>query len=337
MPGTTNLACPYCAHKREIIHPTTIVATWRYREASTRATRAIAPRGRRVGCSGCGAVLEVTGAAVECPFCRAPVVLESASGANACPDGIIPFFIDELRAARIFGDWIKGRWFAPADISVAARQPRMCGVYVPHYAYDCLATASYHGQRGEHYHVTQAYRDSSGAIRQRQVRKTRWLPRGGRVSHEFRNVLVCGSASLPAKHVGQLEPWPLELAAPYAADYLAGFTAQNPTVELEQGFAIAKGLMEPVLKRKIIRDIGGDEQRITSYEVTHERTCFKLLLLPLWIASYRHRGRTYMFIINGKTGAGTGDRPWSAGKITLSTLALAALVALIAAVISIAG
>ena len=44
----------------------------------------------------------------------------------------------------------------------------------------------------------------------------------------------------------------------------------------------------------------------------------KHVLLPVWIAAYRHKGETYRVVINGQTGELRGDRPfrrrtWSEG------------------------
>lgn len=42
---------------------------------------------------------------------------------------------------------------------------------------------------------------------------------------------------------------------------------------------------------------------------------FKHILLPVWLAAYKYRGKTYRFVVNGQTGRVQGERPWSAWKI----------------------
>jgi hypothetical protein len=50
---------------------------------------------------------------------------------------------------------------------------------------------------------------------------------------------------------------------------------------------------------------------------------FKHILLPIWLAAYKYRGKTYRFVVNGRTGKVQGERPWSAWKIALALIALA--------------
>ena len=51
--------------------------------------------------------------------------------------------------------------------------------------------------------------------------------------------------------------------------------------------------------------------------------------MPIWIAAYKYRGKSFRFVVNGQTGAVSGERPWSAWKIALAVIA-AMIVAAIA-------
>lgn len=55
---------------------------------------------------------------------------------------------------------------------------------------------------------------------------------------------------------------------------------------------------------------------------------FKHLLLPIWMAAYRYRGKSYRFIVNGQTGRVQGERPWSWPKIAGALLAGLVILAL---------
>jgi hypothetical protein len=78
------------------------------------------------------------------------------------------------------------------------------------------------------------------------------------------------------------------------------------------------------------RDIGGDQQRIGQVETQVGQLTFKHILLPVWLAAYRYRGRSFRFVINARTGEVEGERPYSAVKIGF-VIALALLVALLLA------
>ena len=53
------------------------------------------------------------------------------------------------------------------------------------------------------------------------------------------------------------------------------------------------------------------------------------ILLPVWLAAYKYRGKTYRFVVNGRTGRVQGERPYSAWKIAFAVL-IGLILALIA-------
>ena len=145
-------------------------------------------------------------------------------------------------------------------------------------------------------------------------------PASGTVHNSFDDVLIVASDSLPRKYMVKLEPWDLEAVAPFTDAYLSGFRTESYTVDLEQGFELATGRMEPVINQTIRRDIGGDEQRILSKDTQYFDVTFKHLLLPVWISAYRYQDKVYRFMVNARTGQVSGERPWSWVKITLAVL-----------------
>ena len=88
--------------------------------------------------------------------------------------------------------------------------------------------------------------------------------------------------------------------------------------------------MEPTIHRLICRDIGGDHQRVDSQRTRYSAVTFKPLLLPVWVAAYRYREKTYQIVVNGRTGRVAGDRPWSGWKIAGQVALLVAVFAVIA-------
>jgi hypothetical protein len=50
-------------------------------------------------------------------------------------------------------------------------------------------------------------------------------------------------------------------------------------------------------------------------------TTFKHILLPVWLAAYKYRGKSYRFVVNGRTGRVQGERPYSAIKIAFAVIA----------------
>ncbi|MFW6337146.1 MAG: primosomal protein N' (replication factor Y) - superfamily II helicase, partial [Phycisphaeraceae bacterium] len=287
-----------------------------------------------VHCDGCGADVEPPAdtSAFDCPFCGAAISTRGQSKRLIKPRSLLPFQVPADKARELYRDWIKKLWFAPNKLKKYARAPgKLQGIYVPYWTYDTKTTTSYTGRRGEHYYVTRTVRDSKGNTRTRRVRKTRWYPASGVVFNDFDDILVLAAHSLPTDKVEKLEPWDLGNLAPYDPQYTAGFRVQRYQVDLPEGFENAKQQVQSDIDRDIRRDIGGDVQRIHSKNTRYDDVRFKHILLPVWISSYRFKGKVYRFVVNGRTGEVQGERPWSAWKIALAVLAAAlAVIAFVA-------
>jgi hypothetical protein len=83
--------------------------------------------------------------------------------------------------------------------------------------------------------------------------------------------------------------------------------------------------MDAVIAQDVRMAIGGSQQRIERLDTRISGVTFKHILLPVWVAAYRYRNKAWRVVINGRTGAVRGERPYSVWKIALAVL-LAALV-----------
>ena len=273
-------------------------------------------------CPNCAAQVEFEPGkhATECPFCATPVVVDTGTNRHIKPRAVLPFALTEETARDAMKDWLGRLWFAPNGLQEYARKGRrMSGIYVPYWTYDANTRSSYSGQRGTVYYVTQTV-TRNGKRETRQVPKVRWRPASGRVARFFDDVLVLASKSLPKKYTDALEPWDLSALEPYAPEYLAGFRAEAYAVSLEEGFGEARVYMDRVIERDVKFDIGGDRQRIHNIDTQLSDLTFKHILLPVWLAAYKYRGKTYRFVVNGRTGRVQGERPYSAIKITIAVI-----------------
>jgi hypothetical protein len=335
-PGADAMACPYCGHQQSIgdDREQAPIVEYDLQAALAQARRqpvtTMAAGAHELQCNGCGATQVLVHQADHCAFCGSPMVVAvEQAHVDIAPESVLPFKLAAQQAHESFRGWVKSRWFAPNDLERRAKGQKIDGAYLPYWTYDSRTTTRYSGARGIHYWVTQTYRDSQGRTQTRQVRKTRWYPTSGSVFVPFDDVLVCASRSLPAKLVDKLEPWDLPELRSYDPSFLSGFVAERYGVDLEQGFQIAEKKMEPVIRTHVRRDIGGDAQQIWSLAVHHADTTFKHCLLPIWISSFKYQQKVYRFVVNGRTGTVSGERPYSWIKITLTVLAALAVIGLI--------
>ena len=340
-PGVDHLVCDYCGHEQAI--PAAIGrGSSGLRELdlaeglAKRLPETEVEELRTLSCPNCGALIELRDAvhAAECPFCATPVVTGTGTQRLIKPQGLIPFALTEDQARDALSAWLGRLWFAPNGVAQLARKGRrMRGVYAPFWTFDAATRSTYRGQRGDAYYETRTRTVTRNGKSQRvteRVRKVRWTRVSGRVARDFDDVLILGSQSLPRAHAEALHPWDLSALTPYRPDYLAGFEAEGYTVDLPNAHDRGREAMARVIRSDVRRDFGGDEQRIEQVDTAWSDETFKHVLLPIWTAAYRFRGKSYRFVVNAQTGTVRGERPWSWIKITLAVLAAAAVIGTIA-------
>nr|MDT0660144.1 hypothetical protein [Micromonospora sp. DSM 115978] len=323
--GTTVLRCPYCGFERQLGPAARPVREHSYAEFAALPRKPVASLGAHVlACRTCGARTESDAISQRCQFCGASLVADAGAVQQVAPEAVLPFEVDRAGVRTALRSWVSSRWFAPSRLKKVTEAESVRGTYLPHWTFDARTVSDYRGQRGEYYWVTETYSvtvNGRSETRTRQVRRTRWYPASGTVRRDFDDVLVPGTGHVAGDDLDDLAPWPLERAQAYRPEYLAGYDTLRYDVEPEAGLAAAKGRMAPVIEGDCRSDIGGDTQRVHSVNTRHFDVTFKLLLLPVWIACYLYGGRSWQVLINGRTGAVVGKRPYSIPKIVAAVLA----------------
>ncbi|MFW2589156.1 primosomal protein N' (replication factor Y) - superfamily II helicase [Sagittula sp. SSi028] len=332
-PDQNQLICDFCGSTQEVVAQT---GPWEggIKELDFNdAIRNLLPlqemeETRVTSCPNCAAQVEFDPDlhATECPFCATPVVTDTGTHRHIKPRGLLPFGLDENAAREAMNTWLGKLWFAPNGLQEYARKGRkLQGIYVPYWTFDADTQSSYSGQRGTVYYDTKTV-TRDGKRQTVRVQKVRWRPASGRVTRFFDDVLVLASKALPKKFTDALEPWDLSAMEPYRPEFLAGFRAEGYQVDLDAGFVEARQKMDRQIERDVKFDIGGDRQRINRIDTQVSDVTFKHVLLPVWMAAYKYRGKSYRFVVNGRTGRVQGERPWSAWKIAFAVI-LGAIVA----------
>lgn len=327
-PGESQLTCDHCGNTQQIEH-----GPWSRSQVVKEQDLVDALRARKGAvemeetrtstCPNCGARTEFDPAvhSKECPFCATPVVADIGASRQIKPAAVVPFMLDEDEARSAMTQWLGSLWFAPNRLMDYARKGRkMAGLYAPCWTFDADTKSSYQGQRGTVYTERRTV-TRNGKRKTVNVSKVRWNRVRGRVARFFDDVLVVASTALPDRFRKALVHWDLTRLEPYQPEYLAGFRAEAYTIDLEDAFSEAREIMDRQIHRDIKFDIGGDRQRVDNVDTELSDMTFKHVLVPVWIAAYKFRGRSFRFVVNGQTGQVTGERPWSAWKIFFAVLA----------------
>lgn len=333
-PGTTFLHCDYCGTDTpidvklvdEVQELDFNQYVEQYEELNTQTTKII-------DCRKCGAEssFDESLKSVECPYCGTPLIEADAHEERLIkPSYLLPFKVTNNDVPSYMSGWLQKRWFAPNKLkSRALYSDKLNGVYIPCWTYDAQTETDYSGQRGDTYTVTVG----SGKNRRTETR-TRWSYRSGHISLFFDDVMVPASKIINSEVMNKISNWDTMNMVESDNSFLSGFITEKYVMNMTNGYDVAKKIMESNIQYAIKQDIGGDRQRIDSSHTVFSKIKFKLILLPVYMSSYTYKNKLYHFFVNGRTGRVTGDRPYSAIKITLAVILGIILIAVFAMLVN---
>jgi DNA-directed RNA polymerase subunit RPC12/RpoP len=335
-PGTQELVCAYCGHRDVIPTSAQAIAEYRLDEALLQPrAEGWGVESRSLHCANCGAttVFAAGQTAGRCAFCGSDKVLQQEPKADLIrPESLVPFRIDKKQAVERFREWLGRLWFRPNDLKRLGQLAQITGAYLPFWTFDAFTSSHWTADAGYYYYETEDYQetDSQGntVTRTRQVQRTRWEPASGYHEQFFDDELVCASHGVSDRLARAVCPYDLRELAPYEASFLAGFVAEEYQVDLREGWGCAQENMEEQVRQACAREVPGDTHRNLQVDTAFSQMVFRHVLLPLWIAAYQYREKTFRFLVNGQTGEVQGEAPLSAWKIGLAVLA-AILIALV--------
>lgn len=260
-----------------------------------------------------------------CPFCDSTYVAEFApeQSGRQRPEFVIGFAVTPEQAHEAFRAWIRANgWFRPSDLKMAQIADRLQGIYLPFWSFSMLADSTWRAMIGEHWYRTETYteKDEKGntVTRTRQVRETEWWPLAGRHHRYHSGYLVSGSRGLSQADALRIQPYQLPALKRYEPYFLAGWLSEEYSVAREAALQVCQ---EEFLRREhqhVAAFLPGDAHRDLEVQTTFTHANSDLCLLPLYVLSYRYRGRLYRFLVNGQTGKVAGDKPLSWRRIGLA-------------------
>jgi hypothetical protein len=288
---------------------------------------------RSVRCRSCHAVsvFEVARVGQKCEFCGSPELVDYTEiKAPLRPESLLPFRVDAPTVRERVRAWIGSRWFAPGSFRRHALVESPHGVYLPYWTFDARARCPWTAEAGHYYYTSERVRDARGRVSTRRVRHVRWTPAAGEIEHVFDDQPVAGSRGVDRGLLARIEPFPTADAVPYDTAYLSGFVVEHYQVVLIDAARGAREAMHARLLELCAARVPGDTSRNLRIHPEYSAETFKLLLVPVWLLSYRFGRKVYQILVNGSTGAVAGSYPRSVWKLVLLGLAGAALAAALA-------
>jgi Zn finger protein HypA/HybF involved in hydrogenase expression len=329
-PAKQALVCPFCG--------TASPATLQTRGADTvivehdlvTALRGIPDSARgwqaakvSVRCQSCQAISVFDAGKIgqRCEFCGSTALVPYEEVKDAFrPESLLPLKVAESQARDLIRAWYGRQWLAPNAFKARALTDTVKGLYLPYWTFDAKTSARWTAESGTYYYVRE---------NNRQVRRTRWTPAAGEISHVFDDDLVGASIGVDAARLRQVEPFPTDTLVPYDAGYLSGWTVERYQIDLVAAAARSRQQMDAELRALCGRQVPGDTYRNLVVDATYTDQTFKHILAPIWMLTYVYGATSYHVLVNGVTGRIAGSRPWSWIKITLLVILALVIVAVI--------
>ena len=324
-PARQSLVCPFCGAESPAALQTRGAETVIVEHDLAVALRAIPDSARgwqaaktSVRCQSCQAisVFDPTEVGGRCGFCGSTALVPYEQVKDPFrPESLLPLKIAETRARELIRSWYGRQWLAPNTFNAKALTDTVKGIYLPYWTFDAKADAQWTAEAGTYYYVRE---------NNKQVRRVRWTPAAGALTHAFDDELVCASVGVDGTKLRRIEPFPTDTLVPFDPGYLAGWTVERYQIDLVAAAERSRQQMNAELERLCGQQVGGDTYRNLVVHATFSGQTFKHILAPIWLMTYVYGTKSYQVVVNGVTGTIAGSRPWSWVKITL--LVLAALI-----------
>ena len=329
-PETGDLGCPYCGYHEEVEPEEEVkcAAELRFEDAEKYENCDWGTEKKTVICKSCGAetvydALEIAG---ECPYCGSNQVMEASDSKTMAPGGVVPFRVSKKQAGEKFLKWIKGRLFTPRKAKKQATPDAFKGVYLPYWTFDTDTHSSYTARYGIDVH----YRDRNGNVRTR----THWYFTSGKYDKFINDQLAKATNRHDEDLLARIATFDTESNVEYKPEYLAGYASERYSIGLKDAWendakcAIRRDL-ESEIARYIRASRHADHVAGLMVRTNYNDITYKYLLLPIWISSFKYKGKTYAFMVNGQNGHVGGQAPISALRVAIAVVLGVAAVGLL--------
>jgi len=273
-------------------------------------------------CQNCGARISIPAEKLtySCTFCGSnKVVQNQANQDHLRPRFLIPFQVNDTACEKIVQRWLGSHWMTPAALKNLVSLQAFSEIYLPYWTFDSITSAEWKAEVG-HTHTEQYYDPSDKTWKTRTRIEWRW--ESGSTQLKIDDLLESGTARVSQKHLSAVQNYDLSGMVAYDPSFLAGMQAQTYDVPLEAAWETARQEMREKTRLECRKQASTSMIRNFRMDLDFSDENWRLILLPFFVASYIYNGKSYQVLVNGQTGAISGQRPVDWTKVWLVIAAL---------------
>lgn len=267
-------------------------------------------------CRGCGASMSYDASAgtLLCPFCGSEKLQQKKNSRVLAANRVVPFRYSRRDAELQMRHWLGKGFWRPSDLQQKAAIVKMTPVYVPYWVFEAQTHT---------YWTADTSQTPAGA-------RGDWFPLSGEHRGEYRGLLIGASGVLTPAETHAICPFDLAAGKPLAEVDLTDVTTEQFALARKFARPLARQGLESQEARAVELQYVPGKARNVKVNVKIENQASEPVLLPVWIMAYRYQSQVFRFLVNGQTGASTGQAPFSYKKLAMVILfAVLALLALL--------
>lgn len=298
----------------------------------------------------------------RCPFCKSPELKNADLKKKVFqPYELIPPTIPKKLARAKFKKFLRSGFFTflPPNLSSAAADEAIQGVYLPAFLFDTYSRTTWKGEIG--IKVPGGGGGGGGGNRGGGKGGGKGGGRGGGrgggnkgggggktpdviwdftegyFEHLHDNILVMASK---AGDRGLIEAIPFDPSEMVKFDqyYLGDWSAELYQQDEIKALEIAEKIIDGDLRRQAEYKIRGRKKhQYRKLETVSEKNCltFRYVWVPMWMTSYTYQGKTFQYMINAQTGRLSGKRPLSIPRVIIFVIGVILFLLLLVLLVSI--
>ena len=262
-------------------------------------------------CAACGAEIlaDDNTAADICPYCHNPVLLTGRLAGQMKPHKIIPFQFDKDEAKKRFFDFAGKKWFVPRDFLCAEQADKLRGIYYPFWVTDADVSATMSAR------ATRVRTWRQGEYRYTETSRYH-VRRAGNI--HFEDIVTPAITEEDREMLDGILPFPSDSLQEFSMPYLSGFVAKKRNIEKESVREAVRTRMVNYATTLLTNTISGYSTVLPNEPQLLTRVLhWDYTLMPIWLMTYHHKGKTYAYAINGYTGKVWGRLPVSGKKLAI--------------------
>ena len=279
-------------------------------------------------CPSCGAeiVTDETTAATTCYYCSNPVVLSGKLSGELKPDMIVPFKIDKKGAIDKFKEMCGKKKFLPKNFISESRLEEIKGVYFPYWYIDCETNGSMNAKS------RQIRSWIVGDIKYTETTVKGHFRQG---EMQIRNMPEAALKSKDKDIMRYVCPFDSRDLVPFSMSYLSGYFAERRNIDYKEIENDVDSKIKIFSTDKLKSSINEVNVSVTDSLINIGEKRWRYNLLPVWVLSYKHKDKNYIYALNGQTGKVYGELPVCNKKLSVLFAAVTAGVSILLTVMGV--